>query len=245
MYGKLSDYSLDGQTLTLHYEKQTAYLQVLTADIINVFVPLYTKEHRSKAIESNKEQPVSVSLEKFGSYIMLITPSISCRIYDDFKLDFYDKDGTLLCADYRGNRIPRFQLQDSFIEFIKQEGHDVDMAGSMDYPVQSVKVLDRSDCIYGLGDKTGALNKRYYEYENWNSDIPDPHEDCFKSLYKSIPFFIILKEKGLYGIFYDNTFKSYFNFGKENNAYYSFGSDNGNLDYYFIGGSSMQEVVSN
>lgn len=245
MFGKLSDYSLDGQTLTLHYEKQTAYLQVLTADIINVFVPLYTEEHRSKAIESNKEQPVSVSLEKSGSCIMLTTPSISCRVYDDFKLDFYDKDGTLLCADYRGNRIPRFQLQDSFIEFIKQEGHDVDMAGSMNYPVQSVKVLDQSDCIYGLGDKTGVLNKRYYEYENWNSDIPDPHEDCFKSLYKSIPFFIILKEKGLYGIFYDNTFKSYFNFGKENNGYYSFGSDNGNLDYYFIGGSSMQDIVRN
>ena len=151
----------------------------------------------------------------------------------------------MLCADYRGNRIARFQLQDSFIEFIKQEGHDVDMAGSMDYPVQSVKVLDQDDCIYGLGDKTGVLNKRYYEYENWNSDIPDPHEDCFKSLYKSIPFFIILKEKGLYGIFYDNTFKSYFNFGKENNGYYSFGSDNGNLDYYFIGGSSMPDIVSN
>lgn len=245
MFGKLSDYSLDGQTLTLHYKKQTAYLQVLTADIINVFVPLYTEEHRSKAIEDNKELPVSVSLEKSASYIMLTTPSISCRIYDDFKLDFYDKDGTLLCADYRGNRIPRFQLQDSFIEFIKQEGHDVDMAGSMDYPVQSVKVLDQDDCIYGLGDKTGVLNKRYYEYENWNSDIPDPHEDCFKSLYKSIPFFIILKEKGLYGIFYDNTFKSYFNFGKENNGYYSFGSDNGNLDYYFIGGSSMPDIVSN
>lgn len=246
MFGKLLDYSLIGQTVTLHYEKQTAYLQVLTEEIINVFVPFYTEEHRSKAIEGDKQQSVAVSVtasDDFG--VMLTTQTLSCHIHDDFKLDFYDKNGTLLCADYRGSRIPRFQLQDSFIEFIKQEGHTVDMAGSMDYPVQCVKVLDQGDCIYGLGDKTGILNKRYYEYENWNSDIPDPHEDCFKSLYKSIPFFITLKEKGIYGIFYDNTFKSYFNFGKENDTYYSFGSNNGNLDYYFIGGSSMSDIVRN
>lgn len=267
MFGKLLDYSLIGQTVTLHYQKQTAFLQVLTPEIINVFVPFYTKEHRSKAIEGNKEQTVSVTLEEItgenasatspapdnvlsgsspgNSCVMLTTPALSCRIYDDFKLDFYDRDGNLLCADYRGNRVPRFQLQESFIEFIKQEGHDVDMAGSTDYPVQCVKVLEEGDCIYGLGDKTGVLNKRFYEYENWNSDIPDAHEDSFKSLYKSIPFFITLKEKGIYGIFYDNTFKSYFNFGKENNGYYSFGSDNGNLDYYVIGGSSMPDIVKN
>lgn len=270
MFGKLLDYSQDGQIVTLRYEKQCAYLHVLTDEIINVFVPYATREHRSKAIEGNKEQKVAFTVEKAdkssaangrlttgvcltangclttdGCKVMLTTPALICCIFDDFKLDFYDRDGNLLCADYRGKRIPRFTLQESFIEFIKKEGHDVDLSGSTDYPVQCVKVLDQGDCIYGLGDKTGPLNKRSYEYENWNSDIPDPHEDSFKSLYKSIPFFITLKEKGVYGIFYDNTFKSYFNFGKENDGYYSFGSDNGNLDYYFIGGNSMPKIVEN
>lgn len=264
MFGKLSDYSQDGQIVTLRYEKQIVYLHVLTDEIINVFVPCVTKEHRSKAIEGDKEQKVSYTVGKAdessadngrlttdgclptsGCRVMLTTPALMCCIFDDFKLDFYDRDGNLLCADYRGKRIPRFTLQESFIEFIKKEGHDVDLSGSTDYPVQCVKVLDKGDCIYGLGDKTGPLNKRSYEYENWNSDIPDPHEDSFKSLYKSIPFFITLKEKGVYGIFYDNTFKSYFNFGKENDGYYSFGSDSGNLDYYFIGGDSMPKIVEN
>lgn len=250
MFGKLLDYSLQGQTLTLHYEKETAYLHVLTEQIIHVFVPYATKEHRSKAIEDNKEQNTAFTLEEvsscpsFEKHIMLTTPLLSCRIYDDFKLDFYDKDGTLLCADYRGSRVPRFTMQESLIELIKLEGHEVTLTGNAEHPVQCVKTLDANDCIYGLGDKTGCLNKRYYEYENWNSDIPDPHEDSFKSLYKSIPFFITLKEKGIYGIFYDNTYKSYFNFGKENDGYYSFGSDNGNLDYYFIGGNTMPDIIS-
>ena len=244
MFGKLLNHTTDGQTVTLHYEKQTAYLHVLTDTIINVFVPFHTKEHLSKAIEGGKEQPVSFTLQQDQESLVLSTPALSCRIHDDFKLDFHDKDGNLLCADYRGRRIPRFTLQESLVELSRKEGHEVNLSDTVDHPVQCVKTLDEGDCIYGLGDKTGVLNKRYYEYENWNSDIPDPHEDCFKSLYKSIPFFIILKEKGIYGIFYDNTFRSYFNFGKENNSYYSFGSANGNLDYYFIGASSMPEILT-
>ncbi len=250
MFGKLLSYEQTNQLITLHYEEKDVTLHVLTPEIINVFIPLYTKEHRSKAIEGKKEQPAPFRIkdgciENGNEYVMLTTSALICKIYDDFMIDFYDKAGNLLCADYRGRRIPRFELQESFIEFIKQEGHDVDMTGSQNYAVQCIKQLDAGDCIYGLGDKTGVLNKRYYEYENWNSDIPDPHEDCFKSLYKSIPFFITLKENGVYGIFYDNTFKSYFNFGKENDSYYSFGSDNGNLDYYFIGGNTMSDIVAN
>ena len=193
MFGKLLDYSPEGQLITLRYEKQTAYLHVLTDKINNVFVPYASKEHRSKAIEGDKEQSVSFTLEKIVGGVMLTTSFLSCRISDDFKLDFYDKNGVLLCADYRGSRVPRFTIQESLIELMKQEGHDVHLTHCTDYPVQCVKTLDKNDCIYGLGDKTGSLNKRYYEYENWNSDIPDPHEDSFKSLYKSIPFFITLK----------------------------------------------------
>ncbi len=245
MYGKLLNHTCSGQTVLLAYEKQDVTLQILTPDIINVFVPFAHPGHRSKAVEGSKEQHTDFTLTKDEECLTLTTASLVCKIYDDFKLDFYDKNGLLLCADYRGERNPRFELDKDSVELIEQEGHSLSAGSGKEYAIQCVKQLDRHDCIYGLGDKTGVLNKRYYEYENWNSDIPDPHEDSFKSLYKSIPFFITLKKQGVYGIFYDNTFKSYFNFGKENDGYYCFGSDDGNLDYYFIGGSDMPAVVSN
>ena len=47
----------------------------------------------------------------------------------------------------------------------------------------------------------------------------------------------------MFGIFFDNTFKSYFDMGKENADYYYFGADNGNLDYYFIGGESLGDIL--
>lgn len=245
MFGPLLQYEQKEQSIILGYEERTAIIQVVTDKVINVFVPFVSKDHRSKAIEGDKQLPVSFTLAKGSGCLILTTESLICKIYDNFVIDFYDRDGVLLCADYRGQRTPRFQLDESALELLKKEGHDINMAGNGNYPVQCVKKLDAHDCIYGLGDKTGVLNKRCYEYENWNSDIPDPHEDSFKSLYKSVPFFITLKENGVYGIFYDNTFKSYFNFGKENDGYYCFGSDDGNLDYFFIGGKDMPEVVQN
>ncbi len=77
----------------------------------------------------------------------------------------------------------------------------------------------------------------------WNSDLPDPQEDNFKSLYKSIPFMMVLKKQAAYGIFFDNHGKTYFNLGKENSGYYVIGAENGNLDYYFMAGESLKDVV--
>ena len=96
-----------------------------------------------------------------------------------------------------------------------------------------------------MGDKTGFLNKRHYAYENWNTDNPEPQVESFTRLYKSVPFLIGLKNNHPYGIFFDNTYHSYFDLGKESNKYYYYAADDGNIDYYIIGGSSLKKVVEN
>lgn len=243
MFGALISYTKDKQHFVLNYEYQVVHMYVLTNDIIRFCVPYHREETHSKAIDSPKLRDAICNMTTTKGHLVLETAHLTIMIYDEFMIDIYDKKGNLICADYRGKRQPRFQVQDSLVELMKQEGHDVKLNGAGDYPLQIVKHLESGDCIYGLGDKTGPLNKRHYEYENWNSDIPFPHEDSFKALYKSIPFFLVLKENGCYGIFYDNNFRSYFNFGKENDEYYFFGSDEGNLDYYFINAGSMPELV--
>lgn len=64
-----------------------------------------------------------------------------------------------------------------------------------------VKELAEDEQFYGLGDKTGFLNKRHYAYENWNTDNPEPQVESFTRLYKSVPFLIGLKNNHPYGIF--------------------------------------------
>lgn len=243
MLGKRSDYHVDGNKVHFLFEHGEAFIEVITETIMNVFAPFETTDHRSKAVEGEKTLKTPFTVKDCGAYVSVETKLLEARVYDDFYVDFYRED-ELICADYRGKRVMRPILSEKSLAVLKAEGHDVSLGTGEDYPVQVVKAMDGDEKFYGLGDKTGFLNKRDYEFENWNSDIPQAHTESFRALYKSVPFLITLKEKGVFGIFFDNTYKSYVNLGKESEAYFYFGADAGNLDYYFVAGGQMADVVS-
>ena len=136
----------------------------------------------------------------------------------------------------------RAGLSDELKALKEAEGHSVEEEGAG--AVEVVKCMEGGEAFYGLGDKTGFMNKRGYEYVMWNTDDPSPQMDNFKSLYKSIPFFITLRDDAVFGLFYDNSYRSCFDMGKESDDYYWYGAADGNLDYYLIAGDSMAEVVS-
>lgn len=97
--------------------------------------------------------------------------------------------------------------------------------------------------IYGLGDKTGPLDKRGYSYINWNSDIPEAHVDTSPSLYKSINFFIAFDPTASMGVFLDNSFETRFDFNKAEPEEIRVSYQNGAKDvYYFFG--SLSEVIA-
>ena len=103
---------------------------------------------------------------------------------------------------------------------------------------------DGDEKIFGLGDKGGRLNKsgRTFKIETtdtmgYNAEIADP-------LYKHIPFFICENGVGAYGIFYDTSATSYFDFGVEHNNYYEhykfFKTEDNALVYYVFFGSKLE-----
>lgn len=53
----------------------------------------------------------------------------------------------------------------------------------------------------------------------------------------------MLGDEYCYGIFADNTYKTTFDFGYENTDYYFVEHEKGELDYYFMPGNDMAEVV--
>ena len=154
-------------------------------------------------------------------------------------------DGKLLFADYTGPRKALTSVSPEEQALLAAEGHVPSEALNADdlWAVEVAKTLSPDAAIYGLGDKTGFLNKRFYAYENWNTDDPAPHVDCFKSLYKSINFFIVKSGAGCCGILADNTYRTRFDFGKENPGYFYFSHADGNLDYYLIPGKDLKEVL--
>ncbi len=108
--------------------------------------------------------------------------------------------------------------------------------------VTNYKKLQEGERFIGLGEKTGNLDRRGTAYQNWNTDAYAYHAGT-DPLYSSIPFYIGIHNNLCYGIFFDNTHKTFFNFGASNNRFASFASDAGELNYYFIYGHSVAEII--
>lgn len=247
MINQLTDFTKDGQKITLNYENGPMILTVLTPEIMRFFQDRGNASN-SYAIEGDKEIKTDFTVKNKGDHIEIATAKLIVKAYDDEKIDVFDEQGNPLVVDYRGKRTPiDRQMDEEHLKLAESEGHDVDkLLGKHDgdyYEV--VKSLADDEEFYGLGDKTGYLNKRHYAYDNWNTDNPDPQVESFTRLYKSIPILLGLKNGHPYGIFFDNTYRNHIDLGKESNNYYYYSADNGNLDYYVIGGASLKAVVTN
>jgi alpha-glucosidase len=241
MYGKLKGYKVQENNVILSYEEKEAYVKIIDSNIVNFFVPLHREERNSKAVENLIESNVQFSVDLIGGGIQITTNELKVLIYDEFVVDIYDMNGNLLCKDYRGEKEP-FVRREADYKLLEAEGHK---AVSEDgYKVYVSKRMEENMYFYGLGEKTGHLNKKGYHYVNWNTDNPNPHGETFDRLYKSIPFMIGLKDSKAFGIFFDNHFETHFDMGRDNSKYYYFAAVDGNLDYYFIYGPSVANVVS-
>ena len=105
------------------------------------------------------------------------------------------------------------------------------------------KQLPASEHFFGLGDKTGPLDRRGQSFVNWNTDAYR-YQESTDPIYKSVPFFVAAGGPGgSYGILLDNTWRSGFDFGKQDPQILSFGAAAGPIDYYFIYGPKLQRVV--
>jgi alpha-glucosidase len=105
------------------------------------------------------------------------------------------------------------------------------------------KALPTGQRIYGMGDKTGSFDRRGHSFVNWTTDAWGFQRDT-DPIYKSIPFYIASGgEGGAYGLFLDDTWRSWFDFGHRDPNTIEIGADGGPVDYYVIAGPTVREVV--
>ena len=164
--------------------------------------------------------------EKKDAY-KITTSKLICIIQkSNLKVAIYDAlDETLINQDELG-----FHWEESY-----QYGGNI---------VKMSKQSHDGESYFGLGDKPVELNLKGKRFENWVTDSyaygkgTDP-------IYKAIPFYTGLHNKKAYGIFFDNTFRSYFDFSNERRNVTSFWAQGGEMNYYFIYGPQMEDVVAN
>jgi alpha-glucosidase len=134
------------------------------------------------------------------------------------------------------------------ILFLTSDGNIInqdDSSKGMGWDGEDVRVwktMPENELYYGFGERAGPLERRNTAMTDWNSDTPG-YNSGTDPLYESIPFFIGMRDGKCYGIFFDNTFRSSFDMGKESEKYYSFGANGGTIDYYFMYGPDMKKVV--
>lgn len=104
----------------------------------------------------------------------------------------------------------------------------------------TLKLADE-DIVYGLGEQIRGMNKRGWQYVNWNYDNPNHHEDT-RSLYGAHNF-IIIRGECTFGAFFDYAGKIIFDIGYTEKNTMSIHADKNNLAVYIITGENEKDIV--
>jgi alpha-glucosidase len=159
------------------------------------------------------------------TYYQITTNKIICKIQKaDLRASIYDLKGNVLLEDELG-----FHWEECY-----------EFGGNI---VKMSKASKDGECFYGLGDKATQMNLKGKRVENFATDQYAFQKEQ-EPLYKVVPFYIGLHNKQAYGIFFDNTFRTFFDFCHERRNVTSFWSDGGEMNYYFFYGPNMQDVVT-
>ena len=164
------------------------------------------------------------SVEEIGNNkIVLKTASLIVEIERSplFRTIFKDAQGRVLNEDVPGN------------------GLGTVFTGEK---VTVYKTLQDGERFVGLGEQLGNLDRRGSVVTLWNTDNYK-YDDPRIPMYVSIPFFIGLHHGDMYGIYFDNSYRSVFNFGASNKRFSSYSFDGGDRDEFFIHDVSVGKIL--
>ncbi|NHI91314.1 MAG: DUF4968 domain-containing protein [Candidatus Lokiarchaeota archaeon] len=114
--------------------------------------------------------------------------------------------------------------------------------GWKDNEIIYIKKMPEDEHYYGFGEKTGGLDKRGYSYRMHTKESPF-YQTKTDPLYQAHPYFIGLRKNNAYGVFFDNTWETFFDMGKGFKDFYIIGAKNGELNLYFFYGPTIKEVI--
>ena len=162
-----------------------------------------------------KEEEAAIHIRTSALHIIASKKNLSIRI-----------------EDLKGNLISEDEAGYHWEENLEHGGHYV----------YHTRFIQKDERFFGLGDKTCEANLREKKFAVWATDTYGFEKDQ-DPIYRAIPFFIGFHHGLAYGIFFDNTFKSYFDFGFEVKEMASFWADGGEMNFYFIYGPELIKVT--
>jgi alpha-glucosidase len=111
--------------------------------------------------------------------------------------------------------------------------------------IRLTRPLASQERIYGMGERTGDMNKRGQAFPVWNADPPKGHNAETVTMYTSIPFYLGLHvDNGrAYSVLIDHTGLVEMDMGKSNAAEASITVQGDSLIAYFFAGPTPSDVL--
>ncbi|MHA7775418.1 glycoside hydrolase family 31 protein [Roseibium sp. M-1] len=137
---------------------------------------------------------------------------------------------------------------DPWQEVARDRPQDAYMIGRRDHRNHHFLRRMPDERYYGLGEKSGQLERTGRRFEMRNLDAMGYDARTTDPLYKHVPFTITDKGTlGAVGLYYDTLAPCWFDLGNEKDNYHppfrAFRADDGDLDYYFSWAPSVLEIV--
>ena len=177
----------------------------------------------SYALVDNKIPGVNIQTKEQGDNIILSTSAIDVAIEKtpSFRVIFKNKKGDIINEDVKGESFGTTFIGDK---------------------VSIYKKLQEGERFVGMGEALGNLDRRGTGVTLNNTDTYK-YGDPRLSMYVSIPFYIGIHHQQVYGLFYNNSYKSFFNFGLSTPDFTSVNMDGGDADYFFMYDQSVPKII--
>ena len=199
-------------------------------DIIRVQTDHYMGTlEKGPAFDLNLDNPQIMLVEDTEDTLTVTSGSLSLEIGKKNWYMRYLRDGKV---------IARSGLRDLAMMKTNWTGdfYDVDGDGKDTYMRQQLSI-GVGELLYGTGERFTPFVKNGQTVEIYNEDGGTSTEQS----YKNIPFYI--SNRG-YGILVNHPERVSFEFATENVAKAAFSVEGGHLDYFFINGPTMKEVLT-
>jgi len=212
---QVTTYSKEKNKCIFTVNKGTIQVEFSRADIVRITVNHLDKNftHHNSSIENY--EAADFKLSETDIHIVLKTSEI------EFKLDKQT-------CQFNVSTVKGDVLSNGF--YVTEEG------------AISLISAQNSEFIYGLGEKSGWLNKKGERLSMWNTDVFAPHTPDLSELYESIPTYLSFTPNFTFGCFLNNTGRTIFDF-KNRQDEHRLETETGIIDLFVYTGPSMKNVL--
>ncbi len=213
-------HGITGRTATAEFS-----VDVYSPNIVRVRVtPQGSERHVGYALTMDEVPAFSqFSVDAADPLVVVKTSSITAEVglRPDFRVTFKDASGTVINEDLAGKEL------------------GTTLTGNK---ITVYKRLQSDERFIGMGEQLGNLDRRGTVVTLKNTDNYR-YDDPKVPMYVSIPFFMGLHHGKVYGLFFNNSYRSVFNFGASNRRFASYSFDGGALDQFFMFDASVGKIL--